>query len=52
MTFFAFDGNLVSMFATQFGTDYSFEYFMGELKDGRFDANEQVMNYLREDIAA
>jgi hypothetical protein len=24
---------------------------MGELKDGRFDANEQVTNYLREDIA-
>lgn len=40
------------MFATQFGTDYSCEYFMGELKDGHFNANEQVMNYLREDIAA
>jgi hypothetical protein len=38
-------------FATQFGTDYSFEHFMGELKDGRSDASEQVMNYLREDVA-
>ncbi|HEX6561066.1 MAG TPA: hypothetical protein VF016_03475, partial [Nitrososphaera sp.] len=41
-----------SSFAKQFGTDVSFEEFMDELKDGRFNRNEQVMNYLREDIAA
>jgi hypothetical protein len=41
-----------SSFAKQFGTDVSFEEFMGELKDGRFDKDEQVMNYLREDVAA
>jgi hypothetical protein len=40
-----------SSFAKQFGTDVSFEEFMGELKDGRFDENEKVMFYLREDIA-
>ncbi|MEO9363239.1 MAG: hypothetical protein ABI348_04990 [Nitrososphaera sp.] len=40
-----------SSFAKQFGTDVSFEEFMDELKDGRFDQNEKVMSYLREDIA-
>lgn len=40
-----------STFATQFGTDYPFEKFMDELKDGHFDASENVMNYLREDVA-
>ncbi|HEU4984477.1 MAG TPA: hypothetical protein VFT58_02450, partial [Nitrososphaera sp.] len=40
-----------SSFAKQFGTDVSFEDFMDELKDGRFDQNEKVMFYLREDIA-
>lgn len=40
-----------SSFAKQFGTDVSFEEFMNELKDGRFDTNEKVMFYLREDVA-
>ncbi|AIC15810.1 hypothetical protein NVIE_015610 [Nitrososphaera viennensis EN76] len=41
-----------SSFAEQFETDISFEEFLQELQDGRFDKNEQVMNYIREDMAA
>lgn len=41
-----------SSFAEQFETDVSFEEFLQELKDGHFDRNEQVMNYIREDMAA
>jgi hypothetical protein len=36
-----------SSFATQFGTDHTFEHFLEELEDGSFDKNEDVMHYIR-----
>lgn len=41
-----------SSFATQFGTDFSFEYFLNELEDGRYNSTDKVMSYIREDMAA
>lgn len=40
-----------SSFAQQFSTDYTFEYFMAELADGHYDADDTVMNIIREEIA-
>jgi hypothetical protein len=41
-----------SSFAKQFGTDFSFEYFLNELKDGKYHSTDKVMSYIREDMAA
>ena len=38
-------------FGVQFQTDFSFEHFLGELTDGSYDANEDVMNEIRQLIA-
>lgn len=37
-----------SSFATQFNTDFSFEYFLSEVADGRFDSNDKVTGYIRD----
>lgn len=36
-----------SSFAQQFNTDFSFEYFMDELKDGRYDEYDEVTKQIR-----
>jgi len=36
-----------SSFADQFGTDFSFEYFMSEISDGSFDSGEEVMDQIQ-----
>jgi hypothetical protein len=38
-------------FGEQFSTDFSFEYFLDELKDGHYDNDEQAMNQIRNLIA-
>ncbi len=40
-----------SNFATQFLTDFSFEYFLDEVADGKYDNNEDVMIQIRNLIA-
>jgi len=41
-----------SSFATQFETDFSFEFFLDELKDGHYDKNDTVMQIIREEISS
>ena len=36
-----------SSFADQFNTDHSFEYFLSELADGRYNKNDKVMYHIR-----
>ncbi len=38
-------------FGDQFNTDFSFQHFLDELKDGSYDPNEDVMNEIRDLIA-
>ena len=38
-------------FGVQFNTYFSFEHFLGELVDGSYDPNEDVMNEIRNLIA-
>ena len=38
-------------FGDQFSTDFSFEFFLDELKDGHYDSDEEVMNQIRNLIA-
>jgi len=53
------DGNVLvfslleadSTFADQFGTDFTFEFFLGELEDGHYDKDEEVMKQIRSLIA-
>src|SRR2546428_2206526 len=41
-----------SSFAQQFHTDFTLEHFLDELRDGKFDAADDVMKVIRDDIAA
>lgn len=41
-----------SSFAEQFETDYSFEFFLDEIKDGHYDKNDIVMQIIRDEISA
>jgi len=36
-----------SSFAQQFGTDFTFEYFLDEVSDGSFDEDDEVMKQIR-----
>jgi len=38
-------------FGEQFSTDFSFEFFLDELKDGHYDSDEEVMDQIRNLIA-
>jgi len=38
-------------FGDQFSTDFSFEFFLDELKDGHYDSDEEVMDQIRNLIA-
>lgn len=38
-------------FGDQFSTDFSFEFLLGELKDGHYDSDEEVMDQIRNLIA-
>ena len=38
---------LDSSFASQFGTDFTFEHFLGEAADGRLNKTENVTGYIR-----
>jgi hypothetical protein len=40
-----------SSFATQFETEFSFEFFLDELKDGHYNKNDTVMKIIREEIS-
>lgn len=40
-----------STFATQFGTDFPFEFFLVELEDGHYDTNDEVLKQIRSLIA-
>jgi hypothetical protein len=40
-----------SSFAVQFATDFSFEFFLDELKDGHYDKNDTVMQVIRAEIS-
>ena len=35
-----------SSFASQFGTDFTFEHFMSELEDGKYDSHDDVMHHI------
>ena len=41
-----------STFATRFETDFSFEFFLDELKDGHYDKNDTVLQIIREELSA
>src|SRR6266850_2463639 len=41
-----------SSFAQQFSTDFTFEHFLGELTDGKYDKNDDVMKVLKADFAS
>ena len=40
-----------STFADQFETDFSFEFFLGEVQDGHYDQDDEVMKQIRSLIA-
>jgi hypothetical protein len=40
-----------SSFATQFHTDFTFEHFLDELKDGKYDKSDDVMKVIRAEFA-
>lgn len=40
-----------SNFADQFETDFTFEFFLGEVEDGSYDENDEVMKQIRSLIA-
>ena len=40
-----------SSFATQFGTDFTFEELLSDLADGRYDENDAAMKLIRADFA-
>ena len=39
-----------STFASQFDIDFSFEFFLGEIKDGHYDKNDKVMQVIRAEM--
>ena len=41
-----------SSFSVQFETDFTFEFFLDELKDGHYDKNDTVMQIIREELSA
>jgi len=41
-----------SSFAQQFHTDFTFEHFLDELKDGKYDKNDDVTKVIRADFAS
>ena len=41
-----------SSFAQQFSTDFTFEHFLGELTDGKYNKNDDVMKVLKADFAS
>src|SRR2546425_7027854 len=41
-----------SSFAQQFHTEFTLEHFLDEIRDGKFDATDDVMKVIRDDIAA
>ena len=40
-----------SSFAQQFNTDFTFEHFLSELEDGKYDKNDEVMKQIRKLMA-
>jgi len=40
-----------SSFAQQFHTDFTLEHFLDELRDGKYDATDDIMKVIRDDIA-
>jgi len=41
-----------SSFAQQFHTDFTFEHFLGELTDGKYNTNDDVMKVIKADFAS
>ena len=40
-----------SSFAQQFNTDFTFEHLLDELKDGKYDKNDDVMKIIKAEFA-